>query len=230
MKIFSLFLIILLANPVLAEPSDIWVRWVPTGWKLKSSTTGDLNRDGLSDAALVIEQNNPENFLPNEELGSKVLNVNPRRLLILFNTPQGYKKVVSRDDLLPTQHDANSPCLEDPLSEGGVAISRGTLMIRLQYWLSCGGWGVTNRKFTFRYENSRFRLIGFDTSEFARNTGEKTESSINYLTGKIKITTGLNEFEDPHPRISWKTIPTGLQFFLENIRLDCGDYEPGFKC
>jgi len=93
-----------------------------------------------------------------------------------------------------------------------IVIEQGT-------WLSCGSYGVTHEKFTFRFENMRFRLIGYDYSEFSRSTGEQSKFSINYLTGKMKITEGLNAFEDSKPKVVWKHIPPKRHFFLDEVSL-----------
>ena len=214
--------LLFVATSVFSESSASFDAWVPAGWKLILTATGDLNRDGIEDAVLVLEQTNPSNLKPNEGLGVSVLNVNPRRLLILLKTPNGYRKVLSRDDLLPSENNEVSPCLDDPLlGEGGISVSSGRLIVDLRTWLSCGSWEVTHRTFTFRLENTRFRLIGYDYWEFARNTGERYEYSINYLAGKKKATTGLNEFEDSTPKVLWSKISGKREFFLDEIVLDC---------
>jgi len=224
--------LLFIATPALSESSDYFNAWVPAGWKLILSATGDLNRDGIEDAVLVLEETNPANFKPNEGLGAPVLNVNPRRLLILLKTPDGYRKVSSRDNLLPSEHDEDSsPCLADPLLEqGGISISDGRLIVKLGTWLSCGSSGVTQQKFTFRLENDRFRLIGYDHSSFSRSTGEASEDSINYLTGRKKTTTGENVFEkNSKPEVSWSRISGKHKFYLDEIAFTCylGDKQSG---
>lgn len=230
MKHLVLLLFLSFSTPVFAENAASWAPWIPAGWGLLSSATGDLNKDGVKDAVLVLEEKNPAKIKPNDGLGATDLNLNPRRLLILFNTPQGYQKAFSSDRLLPTENDADSPCLEDPLAAKQVSVSRGVLILNLNYWLSCGSYGVTNHSLTFRYENSRFRLIGFDTTSFSRSSGDQSEISINYLTGKMKLTTGLNSFEESKPKVVWKPISGEHNFYLDKIRLDCGEYAPDFGC
>lgn len=230
MKYLVLLLLLSFSTPIFAENTASWAPWIPAGWGLLSSATGDLNKDGAKDAVLVLEEKNPAKIKPNDGLGAKDLNLNSRRLLILFNTPQGYQKAFSSDRLLPTENDADLTCLEDPLGDGRVSVSRGVLVLSLNYWLSCGSYAVTNNSFTFRYENSRFRLIGFDQSEFSRSTGDQSEISINYLTGKMKLTTGLNSFEESKPKVAWQPISGEHNFYLDKIRLDCGEYVPDFGC
>ncbi len=71
----------------LAAPDKLaYAKFVPQGWTVLETASGDLNRDGKIDAALIIQQNNPNNIKSHEGLGSDRLNLNPRKLLILFQT------------------------------------------------------------------------------------------------------------------------------------------------
>lgn len=196
-----------------AEPSGLH-QWVPQGWKIVGSKTGDLNQDGLDDTVLVLQEDDPAKRKPNDGLGAPVLNLNPRRLVILFRTPAGHQEIVSADDVLPSEHEEDNPCQADPLENGGVEISRGTLRIDLHYSQSCGSYGVSHQTFIYRHENGRFRLIGQDTWESMRNSGERTEYSTNYLTGRRKTTTGLNEFRASTPKIEWERIETTEKVYL----------------
>jgi hypothetical protein len=230
--------LVFFATPVFSEPSSTFNAWIPKGWKLIATATGDLNRDGVEDAVLVLEQTNPANLISNESFGASVFNLNPRRLLVLFKTPEGYRKILSRDNLLPSENDADAPCLADPLiGEGGISISEGKFFIRLVSWLSCGSYGVVHEIFTFRFESTRFRLIGYDYSGFSRSTGEASEDSVNYLTGKRKRTTGQNIFEDSatnsKPEVSWSNISGKREFYLDKMTFDCNpsdDDEKSFSC
>lgn len=193
-------------------------QFIPKNWKIIKTVTGDLNRDGLNDTVIVIEENNPENLIANAGLGSDVLNTNPRSLLVLFKTAQGYQ-LISKNDLLPSENDAESPCLADPLEDGGMSINKGILKINLHYWLSCGSWYVTNNNFSFRYQNNAMHLIGFDQTEFHRASGDQSSRSINFSTGKVKSTTGENEFaESKQPvQVKWSKLKQTYKLKLEQI-------------
>ncbi|WP_249383836.1 hypothetical protein [Chitinivorax sp. B] len=179
---------------------------------------GDLNQDGNSDAVLVLQENNPAKRQRNDNFGSTVLNLNPRRLVVLFQAGTGYQQVQHIDGFLPSEHDTETPCLEDPLAEGGIEIKRGILNIDMHYWLSCGSWEVNHKTFRFRHQHNRFRLIGLDSWSFRRNSGERAERSINYLTGKEKHTTGLNEFATSKPVVTWKTLMGKQDFYLDAMK------------
>ena len=77
--------------------------FVPQGWKLTQQAAGDLNGDGRADKVLVLQQQNTANWRDNEALGAPRLNLNPRTLLVLWNTPQGYREAVRNTTLLPSE-------------------------------------------------------------------------------------------------------------------------------
>ncbi len=218
------------SSPVLSKSLNSLDVSIPSGWKLISTTTGDLNKDGVEDAVLVLEEINPANLKPNKILEPSVLNVNPRRLLVLLKTHGAYREILSKDSLLPSANDEDSPCLDDPLIEqGGISIRNGKLAIRLGTFLYCGSYGVNHRTFTFRLEKTRFRLIGYDYSEFSRSSGEASECSINYLTGKKKIITGLNYFFEERPKVLWSRISGEKTFYLDEISFNFYSND-GYSC
>ncbi len=230
MKPSLILLLFFLAAPAFAGDARPFSEWIPKGWKLIAHTSGDLNRDGLEDAVLLAERTDPANFRQNRESpGASVLNLNPRRLVILFRRPGGFDKILGRDDLLPSEHDEDIPCLADRLDGGGVSIKRGNLVIELHTWLSCGSYGVKYETFTFRPEGARMRLIGYDCSEFSRSSGEQADFSINYLTGRKKITKELNAFRDSKPEVSWEKLPLQRRFYLDDIFLDCDPTDPAHR-
>jgi hypothetical protein len=224
-----------LAAPQLINAQDTaeldqakWAQFVPSSWKLLLATEGALSGDAA--AALVVEEDNPANTSNNDGMGEPMLNYNPRRLLILSKTASGYRKISSAESFLPTAADPDSRCLADPLmEEGDIKIENGLLKITLGYWLSCGSWSVSKRTFIFRKENARFRLIGLDSFTFSRASGEGSEYSSNYLTGRKKTTNGVNMMEEPvdmpKPKVNWKRIGAA-KFYLDAMKNDdCANYE-----
>jgi hypothetical protein len=70
--------------------------------------------------------------------------------------------------------------------------------------MSAGGWDAGMTTFKWRWRDRALRLIGFDYSNVRRNTGDSTLVSINYLTGRAKISTG-NIGTDTE-KIRWTTL------------------------
>lgn len=181
-------------------------QFIPKGWKTLKKETGDLNNDKLKDIVLIVEENNKENVIKNESLGSSTLNLNSRGIIILLKNKSSYTKALENYDFIPSENDEESPCLSDPLTEGGLNITNGILTITLNYWYSCGSWFTNSNSYKFRYQENKFKLIGLDCREMHRASGEATEISINFLTKKKKVTTGINEFNESTPKVKWENI------------------------
>ena len=192
---------------------------IPAGWIPESQYKGGLNKDKLEDVVLVLRNNDRKNFVKQEGLGADTLDLNPRRLIILFKTGTGYKKVLATDKFLPSVNSEINPCLDDPLSEGGIEVKNGVLKIRHHYWLSCGSWYVTDYEYTFRYQNNTFELIGLDISSFHRASGESDVTSYNFSTRKKQVIIGMNEFEEKNskPVEKWERFSVSKTYNLATM-------------
>jgi len=189
--------------PKLASHSASAEAFAPPGWRVEVKLAGDLNKNGIDDLALVIRQNNPANVLTNTALGPPKLDTNPRILAVAFgNAGGGYDLALENHTLIPR---TTEPNLEDYLQDGGIAIKRGTLQVTLHLFANAGGWAAGDRTFTFRFQDGRFALIGYDSDRVQRNTGETTGVSVNYLTGKMKLTSGRIDRDDKTVR--WRSLP-----------------------
>ena len=162
--------------------------FVPQGWKLAQQADGDLNGDGRADKVLVLQQQNAANWRDNEALGVPRLNLNPRTLLVLWNTPQGYREAVRNTTLLPSENSEDTPCLVDPLEDGAISIRKQVLVVDLHYWLSCGSYSLNHMQYKFRYQQGAWPLIGLDVNSGSRNSYDTEQSSYNFATGKALYT------------------------------------------
>ena len=162
--------------------------FVPQGWKLEQQIDGDLNGDGRADKVLVLQQQDAAHWQDNPGLGAPRLNLNPRTLLVLWNTPQGYREAVRNTTLLPSENSEDTPCLADPLQEGDISIRKQVLVVNLHYWLSCGSYSVNHMQYKFRYQQGAWPLIGLDVNSSSRNSYDTEQSSYNFATGKALYT------------------------------------------
>jgi len=195
--------------------------FIPKGWEVLYHVQGDLNRDKIDDHAVIIQNTDPENIRKNESLGTDRLNLNPRILLVFFKNKNGYKLVAqNKRGFIPSENSEENPCLEDPISETkGISIEKGLVKLSFNYWLSCGSWSANMTTYTFRFQNGRFELIGFDDSEYHRASGETSSSSINFSTKKKSVTTGGNMSDDSTSRTktTWSTLKTDMKYDLETM-------------
>lgn len=180
---------------------------VPDGWKVLDSKTGDLNQDGITDLVFAIQNTDTNNIELNDGLGSDTIDLNPRLLGIYFGNKTGgfSQKLVSEHFIILR----DSPTMDEPF-EGFDISTKGVLDINFRFWFSAGSWSMSNHKYRFRFQNGEFALIGYDSYEAHRASGETIDYSINFLSKKMKITKGNFSTDDPES-IEWK------KFKLEKV-------------
>jgi hypothetical protein len=187
------------------QPSD----FIPDGYVEFEKHFGDLNNDGLKDCVLLIKKTDPANIVINR-FDQKV-DRNRRGIVVLFNNEEGYELI-----------DKNFHCFSSENEDGGVyyppelsiKIDKEKLYIHYAH----GRYGYW--KYTFRYQNSNFELIGYDASS---NRGPITlkETSINFLTKMklVKKNTNENaEGEDEIFKETWTKIEIENLIKLSKIK------------
>ena len=191
--------------------------FVPKHWSAIMKVDGDLNKDGLTDTALIVEQENPNNISVTEY--NDTLNTNPRALLVLFKQENGTYKLTAKNDKGFIEPPKENSSLLDPLEEGDINIKNNTLRLNFQYFFSAGSWYITNVEYVFRYQNSHFELIGVETNSFHRATGEETIVSFNLSTNKLETTMGGNVFEEKenNPKKETETFIYNPKPILDNM-------------
>lgn len=196
-----------------------YVKEIPEEWKIISQVSGDLNKDGIEDLVLIIENTDASNILKNEGMGSPNLNINPREILVFFKDEQNNYTLIEKNTIgfIHSENDEESTCLADPLmNDGGIKISNNILIIHFNYWLSCGSWSVNDASYKFRFQNNSFELIGFDHFSFNRATTEETRTSINFSTKKKEVTIGLNQAEESNPKTTKSNVKVDQLYKLKN--------------
>jgi hypothetical protein len=202
--------------PGLPRQAETAEDFVPSGWMLEVQASGDLNRDGNADLVLVLRQNNPANVIENfEGFGEKPFDTNPRILAIAFRSgvSGNFTLQLENHTLIPRR---TEPAAGDPFDkELGIAVVRDGFQVRLDWFMSAGGWETFNTTYTFRHRSGRFELIGYDRSTTHRGSGDTTSLSVNYLTRKVKRTTG--HISRDTDKVRWQTLPQRPSPTLENL-------------
>lgn len=186
---------------------------VPKGWLIEKESSGDLNGDGTADLMLVLHMNDPKNVIKNDGFGYDELDTNPRMLVVAFKdrSTKKYLSVLADHALIPRH---TLPTMDDPLAEAKIV--KGTVQVSLTMFMNAGSWYTSHVKLTLRHQDGCFRLIGYDSEEAKRNTGDTTATSINYLTKKAKITKG-NFQNDDAGKVSWKTLRSPKPLCVEAV-------------
>jgi hypothetical protein len=160
--------------------------FVPRGWIVDGQAAGDLNRDDREDVALVLKMDNPANRIAPSWNPEASYDTNPRMLVVVFaRRSGGYVQAAVDHSLIPR---LSNPNQDDPFDE--VGIRAGTFRIKMHLFMSAGGWEASGSSYTLRWQDDAFKLIGFERDTVARNTGETTEVSLNYLTGRKEFKAG----------------------------------------
>lgn len=186
----------------------------PKGWKILDSKTGDINGDDILDLVFAIQDTKKENIQLNEGLGNDSIDLNPRILGIYFGSQSGgfIKKLVS--DKFIILHD--TPTMEEPF-EGFFIDEKGHLSIEFKFWYSAGSWQMSDHKYKFRYHENDFVLIGYNSNETNRSTGETTEYNINFLTKNMQISKS-NYTNDEEAEVAWRKFKLDKPFTLTSLK------------
>jgi hypothetical protein len=204
------------------------------GYRLFEELYGDLNGDGKDDYVAIIKGTDKGQMVKDENSG-ELVDRNRRGILISFNNGNDYQRVLD-----------NRSCFESENEEGGtyfppelsVSTGRGNLYIAYN-WGKYGQW-----KYTFRYRNGEFVLIGYDAysrempnnySAEGEGEGERevevveTESSYNLLTKKVFVKT-VTSYTDggSNTNEKWDTFVVNRLVKLIDIQ-DFREFDKGFS-
>jgi hypothetical protein len=186
--------------------------YIPQGWRLETSLSGDLNGDGRPDAVLVVRDGDLKKFI---DTGRELkLDTNPRILVVAFADGKGGYDLVLEDHTLIER--TTDPFRQDPLDpngiqEGGIEIKNGTLRVTLGYF--SGNMGRVT--YTFRFKNKRFEMIGYDRVDVERNSGVMSDLSINYSTRQVVRKKG--HISDDGEKVTRSKLPNKPLLTLDKI-------------
>jgi hypothetical protein len=208
-------------TPVMETEGQSISDFAPKNWKVIRTASGDLNRDSIADAAIVIQEMDPKKIIIDHDgLGTDTLDTNPRILIILFKdaTSNTFKlQEISRTFIL----NHYSPTMDDPFD--GIMISNGILEIGFHLWYSVGSWYQTFLEYKFRFQKNGFSLIGAEFQETDRGTMEGLSRSFNFSTRKMSETKTKFENDEKGEQVEktateWKRLdikePKTLKTFL----------------
>lgn len=194
--------------PVIVEHATSAEGFVPSQWRIEHRIEGRLDGDSTRDLLLVLRMDDPANVIEHNGMGLSPLDSNPRMLVIaLADGEGGFRRELVDRQLVPR---AESPLLDDVLRDDAASMieirDNRAFAISLHSFASAGSWSSGDRQFTFRHQDGCFRLIGFDDTQVHRGSGEITQTSINYLTGRAWRSIGSIE-DDAEPPKQWQTLP-----------------------
>jgi hypothetical protein len=150
--------------------------FIPKGWHILEKSDGqlalaegDLNKDGIIDKVVVIEENNQMEYAP------------LRNLLIAFGNEDGsYILSIKAEKAILLKNEGGT--FGDPFDE--IIIDRGSIVLKF-FGGSSERWYL---KYRFRYQNNGWYLIGATEGSFVNINDEMVnEEDYNLLTGDYII-------------------------------------------
>ena len=183
--------------------------FIPQGYKIFEETEGDLNKDGIADKILIIKGTGKDEFFKDEYRGE--LDRNRRGIIILFKKNEGYDLAAKNYDCFSSENEDGGVYFAPELS---LTAEKGKLCIHYAH----GRYGYWT--YTFRYKNSDFELIGYDSSD---NNGPEvnSETSINFLTKKKLIRRNTQEDDKDGEAVfeeTWEDIKLDKPYKLSEIK------------
>src|SRR5699024_4364557 len=150
------------------NPTDL----VPKGFVVFERINGDLNKDGIDDCVLIIKGTDKKQIITDKYRGR--LDRNRRGIIVLFNKNGNYRLVVKNYDCFSSENEDGGVYYP---SELFIEIKNSNLYINYAH----GRYGYW--RYTFRFQNADFELIGYDESD---NYGPVVNKkiSINFSTKK----------------------------------------------
>ena len=170
---------------------------VPQGWS-HYEVTGDLNKDGQPDLAVMATPNFKERIVTRDDGYER--NCNQPVFAVYFATADGkLKQWKQYGEVLPVDDIDNEFCSWNVNLD---ITERGVLNIAVQPECSAGSYFTHIDRYSYRFQNGDFHLIGMENEDIQRNTGNVTVNSENYLTWKRQVKKS-NFSEDTPPTEKW---------------------------
>ncbi len=179
--------------PELAVKGRTMKKIIPTGWKILSKASGDLNGDGYNDLAFAIQSPLKKKVEYNDGIESNTLQISPRILGIYFGKRNGkFKKKLQSNTFIINR---NTPTMEEPF-KGLQILPNGELQIDFYIWpcRECTTW--SSHAYIFKFQNSAFELVEYKESVTQRISADEIYYNFDFQNKTLKIITETRNEDD----------------------------------
>lgn len=181
---------------------------VPAGYVVFQTIQGDLNGDNQADYVFIIKGTDKDKFVKDEYRGE--LDRNPRGIIIALSNHNGYELALENRDCFSSENEDGGVYFAPEID---LTVSKGNLRVHYAH----GRYGYWT--YSFRYQNSDFELIGYESSQDRGPVVERSVS-INLLTKKMRVRENVNanaEGGDEKFKESWKKFALAKPIRLSEI-------------
>jgi len=182
--------------------------FIPAGYTVVEELHGDLNNDNQMDYIFMVKGTDKSKFINHEYHG--VLDRNRRGIVIIFKNKDKYDLIMKNLDCFSSENEDGGVYYPPELS---LSINKGNLLIHYAH----GRYGYWS--YNFRYQNSNFELIGYNSNQSRGPVTEKTYS-INFLTKKMLTKDNINKYIEDSREVfkeTWKTFTVPKLIKLKDI-------------
>lgn len=174
--------------------------FIPEAWEIVKKVKGDLNKDGINDVAMVLQDTDPRAFIGEEPMR---INSNDRKLIILFGQKKaGCYTLNVKSETFILKHEQEN--MDDPFED--ISISKGTLKISFIEFYNMGGSDSGSYSYIWRFQEGEFKLIGANSIVHNRMSGDGVEASVNFSTNKYSLTSFNIADEEVDEVETWKKL------------------------
>lgn len=148
-----------------------------TEWNVLNRATGDLNKDGLSDYALILES---QNSILEKRCGDcKMVKSKPRIIVVLLGQNIGEKVIIQNNEFIIRDYEGGmTPDLQPEIS-----IENSLLTIHYQFTRS-------NQSYTFSFQNNLMEIIKAESHGVHNALGDFESDVYDFKQGVILSESG----------------------------------------
>ena len=213
MRKLALIIFLTIGTNVYAQPNARVARsvadFVPRGYVVVQEIKGDLNKDRDPDIVLIIKSMDSSKFVKDKYGGER--DRNRRGILVALHDQHGYRLVLENRNCFSSENEDGGVYFAPELD---VGINKGNLTIHYAH----GRYGYWT--YSFRYHNSNFALIGYDSSS-DRGPVVQNTVSVNLSTGRARFLDNVNPDDDGGEekfKETWKKFTLSKPIRLSEVR------------